>query len=71
VLAEGVENARHLEFLRGLECSSVQGYLFGKPMPVGDVTQLIGAPDTGPPALVPARSEPQSDRSGQAIGAAA
>jgi len=71
VLAEGVESERQLEFLRGLDCSSVQGYLFGRPMAVGDVVRLIGPPETAQPALVPAEPEPQPDRSGQAIGAAA
>ena len=71
MLAEGVESERQLEFLRGLDCSSVQGYLFGRPMAVGDVVRLIGPPETAQPALVPAEPEPQPDRSGQAIGAAA
>ena len=41
VLAEGVETERHLEFLREEGCDSVQGYLFGKPMPSEDVSRMI------------------------------
>jgi len=41
VLAEGVETTRHLDFLREEGCSSVQGYLFGKPMPVEIVNRMI------------------------------
>ena len=42
VLAEGVETQRHLDFLREEGCANVQGYLFGKPMPVEDLKMLIG-----------------------------
>jgi EAL domain-containing protein (putative c-di-GMP-specific phosphodiesterase class I) len=41
VLAEGVETTRHLDFLREEGCNSVQGYLFGKPMPVDVVNRMI------------------------------
>jgi diguanylate cyclase (GGDEF)-like protein len=41
VLAEGVETTRHLDFLREEGCNSVQGYLFGKPMPVAIVNRMI------------------------------
>jgi diguanylate cyclase (GGDEF)-like protein len=43
VLAEGVETEQDLDFLRDESCTSVQGFLFGKPMPLGDVVQLIDA----------------------------
>lgn len=42
VLAEGVETEAHLGFLKGTGCREVQGYLFGKPMPVADVRRLTG-----------------------------
>ena len=35
-LAEGVETAEQLEFLRAIGCEKIQGYLFGKPMPFGE-----------------------------------
>jgi diguanylate cyclase (GGDEF)-like protein len=41
VLAEGVETTRHLDFLRAEGCNSVQGYLFGRPMPVDVVSRMI------------------------------
>jgi diguanylate cyclase (GGDEF)-like protein len=41
VLAEGVETEQHLEFLRDENCASVQGYLFGKPMPLAEVKRMI------------------------------
>lgn len=33
-IAEGVETEEQLDMLRNLQCDSIQGYLFGKPMPV-------------------------------------
>jgi EAL domain-containing protein (putative c-di-GMP-specific phosphodiesterase class I) len=35
VVAEGVETAEQLEFLRAHECEGMQGYYFSKPMPTG------------------------------------
>ena len=34
VIAEGIETAEQVEFLRHCECDGVQGYYFGKPQPV-------------------------------------
>lgn len=57
VLAEGVETEDHLDFLARLGCAEVQGYLFGKPMPVKDIRRVLMAssgelPDV--PLAVPA-----------------
>ncbi|MGJ4949427.1 putative bifunctional diguanylate cyclase/phosphodiesterase [Bradyrhizobium sp. HKCCYLS20291] len=41
VLAEGVETEQHLAFLREEGCSSVQGFLFGKPMPRDAISRMI------------------------------
>ncbi|MDE6873911.1 MAG: EAL domain-containing protein [Lachnospiraceae bacterium] len=41
VLCEGVENADQDQFLRGIGCDIIQGYYYGKPMPIGDFEQLL------------------------------
>lgn len=41
VIAEGVETTDQLEFLRGLECDGVQGYLFSRPLPAADMTAFM------------------------------
>ncbi len=41
VLAEGVETEQHLAFLREEGCSSVQGFLFGKPLPQEAIHRMI------------------------------
>lgn len=41
VLAEGVETAEQLEFLRLHECDEVQGYLFSKPLPAEKVCRIL------------------------------
>lgn len=38
-LAEGVENPEHYEFLKDAGCEKVQGFLFGKPMPIDECTE--------------------------------
>jgi diguanylate cyclase (GGDEF)-like protein len=41
VLAEGVETEGHLGFLASQGCAEVQGFLFGKPMPVRDIRRAL------------------------------
>lgn len=41
VLAEGVETAEHVDFLRNEGCELVQGYFYGKPMPREDIDCLV------------------------------
>ncbi|UFZ02432.1 EAL domain-containing protein [Bradyrhizobium ontarionense] len=55
VLAEGVETEQHLAFLRKEGCTSVQGYLFGKPMPREAISRMIRELSE---AKAPAPSEP-------------
>ncbi len=41
--AEGVEDSAQLDELRQHGCSTVQGYLFAKPMPAGEIGALLAA----------------------------
>ena len=40
VIAEGVETQAQSDFLAGLGCRAYQGYLYGRPMPVGEFERL-------------------------------
>jgi diguanylate cyclase (GGDEF)-like protein len=42
VLAEGVETADQLEFLRRERCDEVQGYLIGRPQPIESYATTVG-----------------------------
>lgn len=41
-IAEGVETEAQWEVLKKLECDEVQGYLFGRPMPIQEVEKIYG-----------------------------
>ena len=41
VIAEGVETVEQADFLRSVGCSYVQGYLYGRPMPVPAFEELM------------------------------
>ena len=42
VVAEGVEDAECLAFLRTLNCDMVQGYLISRPLPAAQLLELLG-----------------------------
>jgi diguanylate cyclase (GGDEF)-like protein len=44
IVAEGVETRSQLEFLARESCDEVQGYLFGRPGPIGNFAELVGRP---------------------------
>jgi EAL domain-containing protein (putative c-di-GMP-specific phosphodiesterase class I) len=41
VVAEGVETEEQANLLRLLRCDEVQGYLFGRPVPPGELEKLL------------------------------
>lgn len=52
VVAEGVEDEPTAERLRALGCDMVQGYLYGRPMPVAEFGTWLEARQRGPLPLV-------------------
>lgn len=41
VLAEGVETQEQLALLKEFGCDEIQGYLFSKPVPAGEISQIL------------------------------
>ncbi len=50
-IAEGVETAEQLAFLKAHQCDEIQGYLYSRPLEVADFEQLLRSP---PPIDLPA-----------------
>jgi diguanylate cyclase (GGDEF)-like protein len=53
IIAEGVETVQQAEFLRGAGAEVVQGYLYGKPMPIEDFAAMADHPAQPQPAMRP------------------
>jgi EAL domain-containing protein (putative c-di-GMP-specific phosphodiesterase class I)/CHASE2 domain-containing sensor protein len=47
VVAEGIEDAACLAFLKGIGCDYAQGYLIGRPMSAGELAALVAAAPVG------------------------
>lgn len=47
VVAEGVETAEQQNFLTGLGCETLQGYLLDRPMTSEQIRQRLAAPKPG------------------------
>ena len=45
IVAEGVESAEQLDFLRQANCDEVQGYFIGRPVEAGHVLAFLGRHD--------------------------
>jgi diguanylate cyclase (GGDEF)-like protein len=43
IVAEGIETRAQQEFLTGLGCSTLQGYLLGRPMPAKELMEVLSA----------------------------
>ena len=43
ITAEGVETEEQLAFLKRESCDCAQGYLLGRPLPIADYAEVVGA----------------------------
>jgi len=41
IIPEGVENTNQLNYLKGLDCQIMQGFLFSKPLPVAEFLSIV------------------------------
>lgn len=43
IVAEGVEEIEQLDFLKSIDCDTVQGYIFSKPLPAEEIQTILEA----------------------------
>ncbi|WP_053600229.1 EAL domain-containing protein [Bacillus sp. FJAT-18017] len=67
VVAEGVETPEQLDFLKGLECNEIQGYLFSRPVAIHDFENLLKKQYLEPEETFPSPSSTSERRSHQRI----
>ncbi|SOC19804.1 putative bifunctional diguanylate cyclase/phosphodiesterase [Stappia indica] len=58
VLAEGVETDEQLAFLRAAGCRAIQGFLYSRPVPAGELQRVMLAPPASGLLGVPRRAVP-------------
>jgi len=58
VVAEGVESEEQLSFLRKKRCQEMQGYLFSRPVPADDMTEILLSDRTVFTSRTPALTTP-------------
>ena len=64
ILAEGVETDEQLAILKRGGCDEVQGYLTGRPKPIGDYADLVGRPAAQRQGRAPGRLTSLADLAG-------
>jgi EAL domain-containing protein (putative c-di-GMP-specific phosphodiesterase class I) len=62
VVAEGVENAEQLAFLRALGCDYIQGYLLSKPLPLESLAQFLTDFEAGQAGTAALPSEERAEK---------
>lgn len=68
VLAEGVESEEEFAYLREAGCPAVQGFLFGRPMPLSSAQTLMLREQLRLAAAVDAQSDPDAEALQEAAG---
>lgn len=62
LVAEGIESWEQLSYLKKLNCYSGQGYLFNKPMPIGEFERLLAKKKCLPTQLLNEKKEGRDKR---------